>query len=342
MALFVVFLMIFSTGCGKKSPTWQEQYDLGLRYLTEGNYEEAIIAFTAAIEIDPKKPEAYLRAAEAYEAAGDSEAAKEILEKGYAATKDESLRQEIDEKESATSSNDSPFQIDFDSLSETGKKTVSTLIELVQMGDEESLFELIDSPDVEDLYQLNYYMRIEDKKFYVNSGTDVTDSGYTFSRIEIQLREKDGRGYYIRIWFDRLTDPSQKEVIYLGDREYSYESYWIEFQCSDWKISPGELIYKRKLYEKSLSSSDITEYYSISFAQGNFTGLESVDIYEYEWRYNNIYEKDAVQTGTLSYDYDDVHLGYTGTIVASEGEDLPVALAASWLSPVLDFSDFDR
>lgn len=30
--------------------TWQEQYDLGLRYLSEGNYEEAIIAFTAAIE----------------------------------------------------------------------------------------------------------------------------------------------------------------------------------------------------------------------------------------------------------------------------------------------------
>lgn len=91
MALFVVFLMIFSTGCGKKSPTWQEQYDLGIRYLSKGNYEEAIIAFTAAIEIDPKNPEAYLKAAEAYEALGDSEAAKAILEKGYDETGDESL-----------------------------------------------------------------------------------------------------------------------------------------------------------------------------------------------------------------------------------------------------------
>ena len=40
--------------------TWQEQYDLGVRYLSEGNYQEAILAFTAAIEIDPKQAEAYV------------------------------------------------------------------------------------------------------------------------------------------------------------------------------------------------------------------------------------------------------------------------------------------
>ena len=40
------------------SSGWQEQYDLGVRYLSDGNYEDAIIAFTAAIEIDPKKPQA--------------------------------------------------------------------------------------------------------------------------------------------------------------------------------------------------------------------------------------------------------------------------------------------
>lgn len=43
-----------------KTPTWWEQYNLGIRYLSEGNYEEAIIAFTAAIEIDPKLAPAYV------------------------------------------------------------------------------------------------------------------------------------------------------------------------------------------------------------------------------------------------------------------------------------------
>lgn len=48
------------------SLTWQEQYDLGIRYLSEGRYQEAIIAFTAAIEIDPKQSLAYVGRGDAY------------------------------------------------------------------------------------------------------------------------------------------------------------------------------------------------------------------------------------------------------------------------------------
>lgn len=55
-------------------PEWKVQYDLGVRYLSEGNYEEAIIAFTAAIEIEPKQAELYLYRAHAYNAIGDSNA----------------------------------------------------------------------------------------------------------------------------------------------------------------------------------------------------------------------------------------------------------------------------
>ena len=61
---------------------WQEQYDLGMRFLSEGNYEEAIVAFTAAIEIDPKQAEAYVDAAKAYIDAGDEASAAEWLQKG--------------------------------------------------------------------------------------------------------------------------------------------------------------------------------------------------------------------------------------------------------------------
>lgn len=64
--------LILLTGCGQTAPTWQEQYDLGLRYLSEGNYEEAIIAFTAAIEIDPKQPLAYVGRGNAYIGSGET------------------------------------------------------------------------------------------------------------------------------------------------------------------------------------------------------------------------------------------------------------------------------
>lgn len=60
-------------GDGSTAPTWQEQYDLGLRLLSEGKYQEAIIAFTAAIEIDPKQVPAYIGRGDAYVMSGDTE-----------------------------------------------------------------------------------------------------------------------------------------------------------------------------------------------------------------------------------------------------------------------------
>ena len=101
-ALFLALSLLLSLiACGAKD-AWQEQYDLGMRYLNDGNYQEAVIAFTAAIEIDPKRPEAYLGAAEAYIAADDIDAAIAILEKGYAATNDDTLKERLDEIKSGT------------------------------------------------------------------------------------------------------------------------------------------------------------------------------------------------------------------------------------------------
>ena len=72
-ALFLAALLLLSLfACGAKD-TWQEQYDLGMRYLNDGNYEEAIIAFTAAIEIDPKRPEAYFGRGRAYALSDETE-----------------------------------------------------------------------------------------------------------------------------------------------------------------------------------------------------------------------------------------------------------------------------
>ena len=69
--ILCALLLIFTvTACTASTPTWQEQYDLGVRYLSEGNYEEAIIAFTAAIEIDSKRFEAYVGRGDAYAGSG--------------------------------------------------------------------------------------------------------------------------------------------------------------------------------------------------------------------------------------------------------------------------------
>ena len=68
---FMTILAIVLSGCGGTGkPSWQEQYDLGMRYLEEGNYSESIVAFSLAIEIDPKRAEAYIGRGSAYAGEG--------------------------------------------------------------------------------------------------------------------------------------------------------------------------------------------------------------------------------------------------------------------------------
>ena len=72
--LLTLALVLGLCACGQSAQAkWQEQYDLGVRYLSEGNYEEAIIAFTAAIDIDPKRPEGFIGRGDAYALSGDTE-----------------------------------------------------------------------------------------------------------------------------------------------------------------------------------------------------------------------------------------------------------------------------
>lgn len=106
MIWLIICMMLSSCGVQSTESAWQEQYDLGVRYLSDGNYEEAIIAFTAAIEIDPKQPDAYIGASEAYMAMGDTEAAISILEEGLAETNNEKIQNRLDEIMSANDSAD--------------------------------------------------------------------------------------------------------------------------------------------------------------------------------------------------------------------------------------------
>ena len=82
-----ILCLLLLSGCmvGKNAAAaWQEQYDLGVKYLSEGNYEEAIVAFTAAIEIDAKRPEGFIGRGDAYALSGDLSAALEDYETAIA------------------------------------------------------------------------------------------------------------------------------------------------------------------------------------------------------------------------------------------------------------------
>lgn len=69
--LVILLALAMLAGCASSNASAAlKEYDLGVRYLSEGNYEEAVISFTKAIEIDEKYADAYLGRAQAYESLG--------------------------------------------------------------------------------------------------------------------------------------------------------------------------------------------------------------------------------------------------------------------------------
>lgn len=79
--IFVVCIMcIFLTACsGRCEHQIREQLDLGTQYLSEGQYEEAIVAFQKVITLEPKQVEAHKGLGQAYQYCG--EAVEDIVEK---------------------------------------------------------------------------------------------------------------------------------------------------------------------------------------------------------------------------------------------------------------------
>ncbi len=84
VAIAIVSYLLLS-GRGVKAQA-AEQLKLGNRYLEEMDYEQAVVAFTKTIEIDPSNVDAYLGASMAYAALENYQEALNILESGYETT----------------------------------------------------------------------------------------------------------------------------------------------------------------------------------------------------------------------------------------------------------------
>ena len=97
--LFLSVLCLLA-GC-KKKMNFQQYLDLGDKYLLELNYEEAAVAFTKAIELEPREMGAYEKLAGAYTAQGNTEQALETLNKAVSVYEGLSKEEQTEERKAA-------------------------------------------------------------------------------------------------------------------------------------------------------------------------------------------------------------------------------------------------
>ena len=208
-AVLIILLSIKSSGEDEKL---QEQLDLGDKYLSELDYEQAIVAYEAAIEIDPMSADAYLGLASVYEAQGDYDKAIAVLEEGYLATADEELKKRLDEVRT--------LQINENQSEENQEDAES---------DSESFWDKIP----EDAY--TFERQITDDVIYVNAENLSVVSNETTGKTEITIS-----GISIEDSYIRNSASSQKDFQeYNWSVDFYSESEAYSVQTVSWAYDPG-------------------------------------------------------------------------------------------------------
>ena len=103
-----------------------EHLQLAERYLSEQNYEQAVIEFLKVLEIEPMNVDAYLGLADAYIGLGQTDKAIEVLREGLEKTGDERISVKLD----GLLENEQPEETEQTAESETPPDNTSTTEEV--------------------------------------------------------------------------------------------------------------------------------------------------------------------------------------------------------------------
>lgn len=232
--LLALVLLVGVSACRTQSEphasTWQEQYDLGIHYLSEGNYQEAIIAFTSAIEIAPNQAAAYIGRGDAYIDFGGTE------EKLSAAQADYEMAVELDDASAEAylglaevHIRREKYDLAIDILKVALEKIQQDISILEKIAELEELMEN-DAPRTSDLINVENFlcpeeMTIKGIPFYQLSIFDVRDMfGDDSYQEELNASYSDGETY---VYYNgrNYSANSHINADTLGSFRYKYHPY---------------------------------------------------------------------------------------------------------------------
>lgn len=333
--LFFVMILIL-VSCGKTAVaevSWQEQYDLGVRYLSEGSYEEAILAFTAAIEIDPKQAPAYVGLADAHLGKGNLNEARETLEHALELVDD---RESIEEKllglanilvenvdGHTNSSGGTLFSlregfVAYTDLSNDEQHFISDIAEAVIKGDKESLLSAaqlgesivenhVVTKALGDICLYTYWGGYKIGLAIKDMG-NFQDDAFSESYWSIELRPENGTGYYATV-----LDATLKDGYDLPSTAAGYismqDTVITQCNCSDWK-------WNGDYYSEELSNT--YQLIDGQYRRGTNVTVEQGAMLE------SLRNGEFVRNWTYSYDYGDPNYNTSGensrTVIYENGE----------------------
>ena len=220
--LMVVFIAILLAGCAKSTAAQlKEQLELGQNYLLEMNYEEAVVAFSKAIELDPKSWEAYEGLTNVYIAQEQYDKAYEVLSQAEENIPRqaglEELRVEIAQRTSENSAEDVSADEAATALPESTEnaEAEALLTEWLDNGDWDSIYEELSFEENQE-----YFLDLEEPM--IVTGEDGNGIGIYVSGSSVELYI-GGYENGVRSGFGVFGNIGADEY---GPYKYVYEGEW--------------------------------------------------------------------------------------------------------------------
>lgn len=229
ICLVMVIAVCISTACGKsKEMSVQDYLDLGEKYLAEENYEQAIVAFSKVLELEPKALAAYEGLANAYIKTENYEKAQDTIQSGIA------VYESLSENEQTEA-----FQKIYEALLKFQEEIALQLSESETKAEESSAEEAPENVSSVDSSLYNGSMTV---KMYESSGAYLGRDVYTYDdkgrMTSITWYDDDDKSVISHYEFS-YDDQQQKTYIQNQEEEY-YEGMETEEDSSDGAVFTDE------------------------------------------------------------------------------------------------------
>lgn len=170
LVLLAILALITLLAC-QQTDAVQEKMNLATQYMSEGNYEQAIVMYREVLDAEPENVEAYLGIADAYEAMEDYETGLAVLEEAYEVTGEETIVQEIESVEELQAQQEEQEKVASENVSE--------------IAEEPELVPVIPECIVDGVKHPAYYEYdfSDEQKAYLDQLISLTESGRYFDAI---------------------------------------------------------------------------------------------------------------------------------------------------------------
>lgn len=289
--IIVICFAVFALMSGRNSSAnrIEELMDLGNKYLTEQDYEQAIVTYQEVIGIDPKCEEAYHGLADAYIGMEDYEMACSILSQGIERIDSEELKAYLAEIEEVY------VRIQEESSEKKANEEIEQLAKDEELQKEGTVETEENAP--EDLSQGTMIKESNDSASEENfNGTDDSE-------------EYDANGNLVKksYWVDDWETYFYDEFDANGNlKKRSYWNEWLQVFIEEIYNEKGLLITVNQ-YEKDGSGAGSYEYEydengnQVRAITNDVTGGTSVTEYEYDADGNTVKVIYYNQDGTINY-----------------------------------------